>query len=545
MAFLIYNANSISAQTRASQTRLIGCEAIPCGQLKKRFNLNRKLPYRRSRAKNLRKNINRFYFRKGYTLARVFIVRNTPAKVVLFIDEGVFRKVIFQNANPVDLIRLRTSFSLKPNVFHARKLKKEVSRIRRRFNYKAARYEVRKTKDHSPISVQIDRTISNLFGSDDDLKGFNIPPPQHDLVIMIEKKPKTRTKGLYMGARFKTRKGFIPYVDHRTRSLFNPDDELLVEFAMGAVYVLDGEFNSPPRSSIFRFLVDYDTRILESKRIGFSLKNYFQRELNIRKDVGLKRYYETRTINQILLKLELVKNFDFYVGYGLGTVFLSSPTFTDENVREKLPLNFFVGDDGKFLSGSREFFQMFKFGFLTSPPDTGKFKKLDFRFGYTSYLRENSFNTLYILASTDYYIKSYSFFSFAVEGFYLFTSLSQNEKLNSILFYYDHRIANLYFKGFVRRDTHTKKILKGASQYRISVYKEYLFLGLYLDIAVFEGTKYELDKLSGVYFGIAGGGVIQILFVDQLNVDFYIGQDYLFRDDSSGFVLYIKAFLQF
>jgi hypothetical protein len=114
-------------------------------------------------------------------------------------------------------------------------------------------------------------------------------------------------------------------------------------------------------------------------------------------------------------------------------------------------------------------------------------------------------------------------------------------KTNNVLlshsapFYYEESVESQTFKGFQGKSYHTKKITRLSASYRFSLYRDYLFAGIFTDGTVFEGSGYDL---SGIQKGIAGGVSGHVIFLDQFEFNIYWGKDYLFENSESNYNIF-------
>ena len=523
--------------------QIVGCEAISCKVLFKKFGLKKRSVFSRRHLLRIGRGIKSYYRRKGYRHARVRFFQPAKRKSVIYLDEGKFNKVIFSGVDVLLLVKLHASLKLDPLVYHPKKILAEIKRLKKAFGFKSINYELVKAEDYSKATFQIDKNLS-IFGLKNDPINLKKPSPRYNLKINIEFKEKIRTKGLSFGLRVEFRRGFIPYVHHEKKMLFLKQDKLENEVALGFLYGLDFKFKTPPRSSLVNLSTSYYFPPLLKKQVQSMIKNQFNQLLETREDVGLENYHDIRYRSILINDISISKNFFISIGYGFEAVFLSKPEFVEGTSERRPPLSNFVDRDGKFLESSDNLGQVVRLGSKLKFKETKLFKKREIDIFLNLYYNQSMLTELNLVSSVELIPAEGSILCISFDGLSLSspTEESEGDQGTTIPFYYERRLASETFKGFLSEDYHSRQFLKISTEYRLSIYRDFIYTGLFFDSVFFQASEHDL---TGNKFAIAGGLVIQLLILDQLNFRLYGGPDYLFEDNLSKFNIYFALTIEF
>jgi len=82
-------------------------------------------------------------------------------------------------------------------------------------------------------------------------------------------------------------------------------------------------------------------------------------------------------------------------------------------------------------------------------------------------------------------------------------------------------------------------VLAVSNEYRISVYRDFLYIGAYFDMTLFDGSKRDL---TGAQFGFVGGPTIRVLLLDHFELYLQYGWDYLLSTKKNHGYLYFNIY---
>ncbi len=141
--------------------------------------------------------------------------------------------------------------------------------------------------------------------------------------------------------------------------------------------------------------------------------------------------------------------------------------------------------------------------------------KKELAVAYDFYILRKNFHTIRLLGNFDHEFKNHSIYSGGI--IYQFS-------YGDTPFYHEGSVSNSSFMGLQRYAYFSRNALSQSNEYRISVYQDYLYVGLFVDMTLFEGTGRDL---KGAQFGIVGGPTLRVLVLDHFELYLQYGYDYL------------------
>jgi hypothetical protein len=256
---------------------------------------------------------------------------------------------------------------------------------------------------------------------------------------------------------------------------------------------LDREFDTPPRWTFMELSSQYTLPPFLETHFTPSISGYVYRSWASREDLGLSQYEYLILRGTLAPGVTLFEQFRLNVGYGIERVYLYKSK-TVEGVSPRIE-TVDTTDDWTFIE-ARMNIDLFP----------ALFRNFTDRFAYVTYryyMNEVSFHRFTVHAN----------FEIERENFDILSIKTNNVLLShSAPFYYEESVEGQTFKGFQGKSYHTKKIARLSGSYRFSLYRDYLFAGIFTDGTVFQGSGYDL---SGIQKGIAGGISGHVIFLDQ------------------------------
>ncbi len=531
------------AQPEPRGVFLEGIEVYSSKRLIKGLRLNRYRRFSKRRVRALRNILRRFYRRRGYRHVRVYVVSYSRRSAYFYIDEGRLNRIVFHNVGALDIIRMRNDFDLKGKVYHRSKVRKQLRKLKKKYKLRRISPRLKRTKNYQKgAHFQID-DIDILPAENTPIAKFKRPLARYELHITVKKYPEKKAGWLY-GLRLDFQYGLIPYARYKHPNWLVRGDNLDTTMSLGVFYGLDLTFGEPPRWSWAQAKADYYAKPIINKRITPEVKASVTRTLEDREDIGLERYSDVRFRGTIGPGIQVIEGITIHLAYGAEGIYLYGATLTEEAQLGQEPLTLFVDETGSFRSLTQTAWQVAEASVnLNLKPDSLKYSvRRDLTFGYALFFNSASFNKLFLKAHYEHEFENFDLFILGIDAAALFVNGTDDFNNQTIPFYYEQRVEDNNFKGFLGREFHTRRIARWSSGYRISLYKDVIFGGAFFDMTVFEGSNYNL---FGQQYGIVGGVSAHLLFLDQFNVNLYFGQDLLFSDRSSQFNIYLNALLRF
>lgn len=521
----------------AANIELDGCDAISCEKITKVFRLKRYKTFSKKRARYLRSRIHNYYRRRGYRHARVYVSKLKRREMAIYIDEGRFEKNIFHNIGIIDLVKIKASFNLPGNAYNRRVLRKELRRLKKEYKLKRIYYRLRKAKSFKNSIFQIDRGMRIL--EDDSKSDFQKPGYRYDLHVYAINRPEKK-KGWFYGVNLDFLLGLLPYVKYKHPNWLTKGDYGEFGVSTGVFWGLDFQFSEPPKWSFAQIYHNYRYKPLSKLQIQPAIEVSATRQIRFREDINLDDYQDFRAravVGSSSFKISKSIELDFF--YGIEAVFLGNANLKEGKDLTSTPQNQFLDLNGNFNSSVDTVWQLLEMRLRFELPEKSLKHDLDkeVELKYEVYLGPTNFNKFNITLNYDDELENFDIFSLGIQATALFSTI-----MNDIPFYFEERIQNQYFKGFMGTDYHSKRAIKIGTEYRTSIYRDFIYIGLFLDAVSFKGSGYDL---VGEQFGIVGGPALHFLIFDQLNFNIYTGQDWLITKDFSQFNIYLNAQFRF
>ena len=361
--------------------------------------------------------------------------------------------------------------------------------------------------------------------------------------IFAELQPEQQ-KGWVFGLQLDFLRGLIPYARYKYPDYYVKGDYAEFGGALGVFYGLDLKFGNAPKWSYAQGYGHYYYKPVLDKTMKPFFKVDATRKLEFRSDIGLDDYQDFKIKSRVGPGFSILKNLELDLSYGLEMVFLGDASPLPTANLTSRPLNLVLDSNGSFLSSADTIWQNIEAELrLDLNPRTLE-QRLVQNFGivYGVYFGSTSFNKIRLDAHYDYELANFDLLSFGFEFLTLFADKDFSASSQNIPFYYEERISGPFFRGFIGKNFHTRRSYKFANEYRTSVYKDFIYLGAFTDIAIFKGSTYDV---SGEQLGMVGGLSAHFLIFSQLNFDLYFGRDILFSNGFSQFNLYLNAFVRF
>jgi hypothetical protein len=157
-------------------------------------------------------------------------------------------------------------------------------------------------------------------------------------------------------------------------------------------------------------------------------------------------------------------------------------------------------------------------------------KEKQIEFTYRYFLNNKIFQEVFIQGSSDFELEYLSIYTFAFD----IAKIWQQPP-----FYHEVPVSNLNFKGFMGEDYYTRTAAKNSHELKTSLYRAFIYGGVFTDLTWFRGSGYDL---SGNQYGFVSGISGHIIFLDQFQFDIYYGKDYLYPSKESRYNIYMKLF---
>ncbi len=504
-------------------------------KLLKKIHLRKRIQLKIS-SEQIADDIKNFLVDKGYLIARVYILEDTMEILRLHVDEGAFGKVVFQNIDDFDLIRVKMIFYLQESIFNENSMIENIDKIKKKLGFKGITFKLKKVKDYTGTTFQLDR---NLLGKTK-IPLFDEFSPQYDLFIKPSRSAgrsnpgnepltddeKTKEAKIKNGFGYKLdislNQGFIPEVHYYRHNLLENGDFGIAHSSMGIMYGPNGIFDKPPSVTFFTSGFDYHFRPLFKKFFTPIIYSNIYYSAGGRKDLGLLTYEYIKytfmskpgiTIRDIL-KFYFIGG-EKIVGF-FNTEVDNNPSKTNKYFPNPYPVQVDKRTDYYTIFGGEIDIDIIPIR-IGNPLD----KNLKIAYYYHTPARNHEtrgFHKLTMNTKVDIETIKRSIYSF--QGSYVFLWKDPP-------FHEQSAVNCSAFKGL--GGYYSRNRLAFSNEYRASIYRDHIYLGLYCDMTLFEGLGYEI---SGFQYAFMGGPTLRFLILDQLEVYLHYGAGYLVTDNT-------------
>ncbi len=517
-----------------------------------------------------------FYSERGYTLVKVFVIENTESHLKLFIDEGALGKIIFLNMDDFTTIYLQIAFRLKNKIFNINTVNENIEKLKQGKRWKNITYQLKPVKEYSESVFQLDREIELPLLGRRQLPFFDRYGPRYDLVVIFsksilpphvdptrsggtgdgqkegpgEKKKKIVLNKFDYGLKVHFYRGFIPFLKYYHLGLISRGDFFMADTSVGIMYGIDRKFKRPPRETYFNFNTAYFFTPMFKEIFTPSVRASLFQSKTARPDLGLVSYHFLIMNAMLAPGITLLRRVNLYTGIGVETAFFfnsklnkykllnldpsrlikqNNPAQEVENIRAMYTLE-------REIEKRTDVYTYVEAGFIydfTHRSDKiyelrkNRMKK-EIALVYDFYFVKKTFNKIRLVGYFEHEFKNRNIYSGMLAYQFLF---------GNVPFYQEQSVSNQAFKGLQVWAYHSRNALSQSNEYRISMYRDFLYIGAFFDMTLFEGTGRDV---KGVQFGFVGGPTGRVLLFDHFELYLYYGWDFLVSTKKSNSYFYFN-----
>ncbi len=525
---LLVSASSSVHSQNIKKLKLDGLKIYTEKELYSQLRLNRFEEGKISVAEVIN-SIEKFYKQKKYPLVKVYSVNvRTSNEYVLFVDEGRLGRIIVHDLNNYYSLKFKYYLDIPDKIYNTDILRRNLGILIDEFPDSEISVELMHPPDYEGNLIQLDRELQRLnLGEIFDTSFFERYVPQNDLHFYVSKRnengknpkgKKSKETGYDIDYKFPSR--IIPQIFYYGNNVLAEKDYLAASLSAGFDFGLKGLFNYPPENTFIfpperqfiELLSEYKVSPMQNDFIGPLLRGKLYHSNTARDDLGLKEYKYLNLRGTLAPEFTILNNFNIYAGIGMEQI-----RIYDSGIDYEADRYLETGDD------------IYRNAFAETRL---KFDPIPIRIG-------NRINKYIILTYTDYLSGDKSK-EIELRGAYdaEFTNLSVfSLKTRAVMryenspFYKNEDVNNTFFKGFTGKNYYTDKELAVSTEYRFSIYQDFIFAGAFFDWVIFKPEGYIL---SGTKQGIIYGPTGRFLIYDQFELIVYFGFDRLFPDDERG-----------
>ncbi len=515
MVFL--TAGALNAQAHR-EIELFGLRIYEPGKVIAEAGVS-KLPAAQQRTGAVTAAIEHYYHTRGYTLAKAFLIEETPKSLKLFVDEGRIEKIVYRRLNAIDVVKMRYRLSLDHDVYNEMEFKARLEFIRQRFDFKRVYAEVRPVRDYDKSFFQINRPLEIPLLGKAQLPFFEQYPPRYDLNVFFETYAPQEKKGFRYGIRTSYSKGFIPYVAYDYPSLISEGDLLSTKVSAGIYYGFDLKFARPPHWTFMELSSNYSFTPTLQNYFTPMVRGYAYRSWSSRSDIGIEQYEYLILRGTLEPGVTLLKKLKIYAGYGGERV---------ETYNSRVDTGAsYIAD----IEAQVDYWNFFEVRAVLDLIPWNRIRPItrNIKTVYAHYRNGRSFNVFQVTGNLDFEFPNFDIYSLNFDSTLIWPYCP---------FYYEVAVDGDTFKGFMGKSYHSRRIARVSNEYQISVYRDYIYTGIFFDYTAFEGSGYDLTGTQqGIAYGVGGHFIV----FDQFEINVYFGRDHLFSTGEEQYNINLSA----
>lgn len=517
---LFFISNNVLAASKTVEIK--GTKLYTEEELTKKLSLN-KINAKGSIYRTVNYRLSRFYKSQGYALVRIYRMKETSSKLIVFIDEGRLEQVRIIGYGNFDTSKIKLLFQLPYKVYNSAKIRENIASIKKRFGMTIS-VRLEKTENYQDALFQVDR----LFEDPDDknsekyfLKKYGY---RYNLIIekpksskkISNKKPKRKApeKVKYnYGININPLSNFQPWVTGVLPSIFQEGDITQITFKTQFAYSLKTYDQSPvwTRNNVQGYYYPVIKKIPDY--INPRLNITMDQSSSARPDLGLLTYdyLLVRTIAEP--GFNLLNNLHIYFGFGFEKDFINDyliDTSAEESVN--------IEKDADLWGVTTLNLQLSNIFTLIKDRKLNTDLKLSYYFN-----RDNDFTEIEFTIGKFFDLGKKIVFNPRFETLYYF---------GDVPFYHDTGITGANFRGSTGYIS--RLMFKSGNDIETSIYRNYFYAGWFADAIIFDGYGITLE---GTQFAAVTGPTMRFLIIDQFDFYFRCGYDYLISTKDYNFVM--------
>lgn len=468
--------------------------------------------------------VENFFRGRGYSLVKVHVIRDTGDELSIYIDEGRLAKIVVHETNNYYALKYKQTIDIPHRIYNTAVVQKNIDKLKKKYGFAEVSTRLEKIPDYDTNILQIDRELNSIELFDLKVQIFSKYPAEYELHFYFNygkgnNGPWQRREGWGFNIDYDYPSLFIPEISLYNSDLFNPGDFLETEFSAGFDAGLGGVLSLhphntmefPPQRTFSMIRSEYRFAPVRGTIFTPVIRGRLFHSAGSREDLGFVNFKYVSLRGTLAPGITPLDNLNIYAGIGC------------EGNR------FYDVDEDPLVSGQEHIdegwenypFTEIRMIFDPLPFRPGARKEKNFTLTFSHYFDGVEFSELSVNGARDFEFSNLSILSFRVLGV-----------LNNSSAPFNHHVSvnSQYFKGFSGLSYYANRLAEFSSEYRFSVYQDYIYTGVFIDWALF---RPEGLFISGVKGGVVAGPTVRFLVYDQFEFTVYAGWDRLIPDGSS------------
>lgn len=451
-------------------------------------------------ARFVEKTLTAFLHGTGYVLASVR-AEVEGDRLRVRVDEGRLDKVIFSGESAFNTIRLRFALDLPGLVFNRSLLERKLDRLILTTDVVSARYEVVPVQpvDHTGIQLRDPALLEAL--------PILAPGQPHELRVYLERRG--WTAGTDIGLSYRPPDGLGIRAGYRDPRLFFEDDLLDAEIELAARLV---EAIGAPGNRVGLSRAGVGVEWFTPPFFGRWVRSSFSARGEVvgrrRRDLDLRGYFFAPLAAALNVQVSPMQGLDLRLGGGFEQRYLFAMEAFDDGPPPS------VGLDG--LRQSRPFVEL-RGHWVPRPTELRRDRRGHLELGLRHYTR-----------GPDEGLRPINRFFFSWDAVVLvgWDELWFNARstvlTGDVPFFDEVAMGDGYLRAAFGAEIFMRKVAAAGLEYRISLHRDVLKLGLFSDTAVFEDLDGARNP-AGVRVVNNTGVGLHLLLLDAFQVSNYLG----------------------
>lgn len=471
------------------------------------------------------KAIEMFYRNNRYLIVKIHVVEDSEKMLILFVDEGKLARVVVHEKNYYYALKIKQAVIIPSRIYNSEIVENIRSRLNNKFGFSNVKIELEKAGDYSGNIFQINRDLEMIQIPEMKISFFSRYPAEYELHIYIDPAEAERgfsikKEGWGFDVDYHYPSLFIPVFSVYNNNLLIKKDSLETDFSAGFDPGLSGylkipmknTFKFPPERRFVEVTTEYRFMPVEGSIFTPVITGRLYYSNSGRKDLGITSYQYLDIRGLLAPGITPLENLNIYAGTGCEwiNIFDSKIDYSADE--------YILIEDGW---SSYPFIET-RVLFDPIPLRLGTRVEKNYVLRLTHYFNGENFSEIEMNGAHDIEFSNLSILSFRLRGCM---------QSSNVPFHHQAGVSSKYFKGFSGRSYYSNMLAAFSTEYRFSVYQDYVYTGFFCDWTMF---KAEGFLISGTKKGLAAGPTARFLVYDQFEFTLYFGWDRLFPDGLTG-----------
>lgn len=479
---------------------IAGNEIVPTEMLCQVLCVTRTSEITRELAARVRREMLQYYYKRGYTLARVW-TKIHEKKLFISVDEGKLDKVIIRGRGSAISVLIKWLLDIPYDVYNKGLVESQLAAIQKRLGLGHVSHYIIRSEKKKDVGFQLSDW------------GVDIFQQKRALFEMHIQIAKTEGTGPGFGVQTVPGLGVVPSVSYTARGVFFDDAADKVKLRLRNGYDLRKRINGSSRNLSFTHVQGYGRYDFPAIKdlVRFYSEDYVEMSSYKRPDLPLDEYWRFVVHASLNVAFDIDDTISIWLGGGVEYINIFSIRHVPEDTFEMEPFD------------NRRFFGGFGLDFNFSPEELrlDRLHTLNLKYEFYS-LKVSKYHRV---SGLYHWLKPVGYDDMIVQ-------LKMTYTIGSTPFYEEVPIGGKLMRNFFKGDYYIDRAGWASFEYRFSLWKDILKVSLYGNVAGFGQIAHDKDAMKqGTYtdafesdeaaFAVSGGPGFHWLILDIFQFDIY------------------------